>query len=157
MPSVCAGGRARERATGLFHVHPLSPKHLGKIDRRVDIEIHLFPVVEHLADVVVALGFKHVDIRRLRPQRPIERHSLQSSWTVTFVPPFARFGHHIRVLEDGPWFVFDKRDVEHIPPSFGSDWDRSIYLGPLELRAKLGIGIAARVTMLTVPREPRSR
>jgi hypothetical protein len=46
--------------TALFDVHPLSPKHLGKIERRVDIKIHLFPVIEHFADIIMIFGFKHV-------------------------------------------------------------------------------------------------
>src|SRR5689334_8117216 len=79
----------------------------------MDIEFDLRPKIQHLADVVMIVSFKHVDIRGLCSQCAIEGYGSDPGGFASFVPPLARLRHDIDILKHGARFIFYKSNIQH--------------------------------------------
>ena len=81
-------------------------------------ELDLLPVIDHLANILMVVRLKDIDVWRIRPQGALESHGLDPGWTIAFIPPLPGLGHHIDVAEYRTWFVLHECDVEHHFTSF---------------------------------------
>src|SRR5208337_3599143 len=130
-------------------VHALSVEDLRQIDRGMDFERDVAPVLDHGADVVVTRRLEHEYVRIIAAQHSVKADGLEAGRLGALIPPFARFCGDIDVNR-GPRFGLDERNVEHrscllrSTVDRGGDYSTAGFLSREKLAGLPSVGCAVR-------------